>query len=62
MEKLMFVPSTKVNAKISDTVITGQHITLEGLTYQMVSRRPIGRRVLRRLLNQSTNTRVVIYS
>ena len=58
----MFVPSTKVNAKISDTVITGQHITLEGLTYQMVSRRPIGRRVLRRLLNQSTNTRVVIYS
>jgi len=62
MEKLMFVPSTKVNAKISDTVITGQHITLEGLTYQMVSRRPLGRRVLRRLQNLSTNTKIVIYS
>lgn len=58
----MFVPSTKINAKISDTVIPGNHITVEGLTYQMVSKRPLGRRVLRRLQNLSTNTKVVIYS
>lgn len=58
----MFVPSTKINAKVAETVIPGNHITLNGLTYQMVSKRPLGRRVLRRLQNLSTNTKIVIYS
>ena len=62
MNKLFFVPSTKINARIADTVVTGQHITVEGLTYQMVSKRPLGRRVLRRLINESTNTKIVINS
>ena len=62
MNKLFFVPSTKINARIADTVIAGNHITVEGLTYQMVSRRPLGRRVLRKLLNESTNTKITIYS
>lgn len=62
MNKLFFVPSTKINARIADTVITGQHITVEGLTYQMVSKRPQGRRVLRKLQNINTNTQITIYS
>ena len=62
MNKLFFVPSTKINARIADTVITGQHIAIDGLTYQMVSRRPLGRRVLRKLLNESTNTKITIYA
>ena len=62
MNKLFFVPSTKINAKIADTIITGQHITVEGLTYQMVSKRPQGRRVLRKLQNLNTNTQITIYS
>ena len=62
MNKLFFVPSTKINARIADTIITGRHITVEGLTYQMVSKRPLGRRVLKRLINESTNTKIVIYS
>lgn len=62
MEKLMFVPSTKINAKVADTVVPGNHITVGGLTYQMVSRRPLGRRVLRKLINESTNTKITIYS
>ena len=62
MNKLFFVPSTKINARIADTVITGQHITVEGLTYQMVSRRPQGRRVLRKLQNLDTNTQITIYA
>lgn len=62
MNKLFFVPSTKINARIADTVITGQHITVEGLTYQMVSKRPQGRRVLRKLQNLNTNTQITIYS
>lgn len=62
MNKLFFVPSTKINARIADTVITGQHITIEGLTYQMVSKRPQGRRVLRKLQNLNTNTQITIYA
>jgi len=62
MNKLFFVPSTKINARIAETVITGQHITIEGLTYQMVSKRPQGRRVLRKLQNLNTNTQITIYS
>jgi len=62
MNKLFFVPSTKINARIAETVITGQHITIEGLTYQMVSKRPQGRRVLRKLQNLDTNTQITIYA
>jgi len=62
MNKLFFVPSTKINARIADTIITGNHITVEGLTYQMVSRRPQGRRVLRKLQNLDTNTQITIYA
>ena len=62
MTKLFFVPSTKINARIADTVITGQHITMNGLTYQMVSKRPQGRRVLRKLQNLNTETKITIYS
>ena len=62
MNKLFFVPSTKINARIAETVITGQHINIAGLTYQMVSKRPQGRRVLRKLQNLDTNTQITIYS
>lgn len=62
MEKLFFVTSTKINARIAETVIDGNHITVEGLTYQMVSRRPQGRRVLRKLQNLDTNTQITIYA
>ena len=62
MEKLFFVTSTKINARIAETVIDGNHITVEGLTYQMVSRRPQGRRVLRKLHNLDTNTQITIYA
>jgi len=58
----MFVPSTKISAKIAENIIPGNHITVEGLTYQMVAKRPIGRRILRKLQNVNTNTRIVIYS
>jgi|TARA_B110000305_G_C19437855_1_gene640038 hypothetical protein len=62
MEKLFFVTSTKINARIADTVIDGKHINVEGLTYQRVSKRPQGRRVLRKLQNLDTNTQITIYA
>ena len=62
MEKLFFVASTKINARIADTVIEGNHITVQGLTYQRLTRRPVGRRIIRKLLNTKTNAQIVIYS
>jgi hypothetical protein len=61
MEDLYFIPSLKINARVSELVIQGNHIEIEGITYQRLSRKPRGRSVSRKLLNESTNTRIIIY-
>ncbi len=62
MEELYYVPSMKVNAKVADLVIEGNHIEIGGLTYQRLSRKPRGRSVKRRLKSLKSNTRILIYS
>ena len=61
MEELYFIPSLKINARVSELAIQGNHIEIEGITYQRLSRKPRGRSVSRKLLNESTNTRIIIY-
>lgn len=62
MNKLFYVPATKINARIADTVVEGYPIMIEGYQYEKVSRAPRGRKILRRLLNMETQERIVIYS
>jgi len=62
MNKLMFVPAVKMTAVISDTVIPGKHITINGYTFEQVSRAPRGRRITRKLINEDKQERIVIYS
>lgn len=62
MEELYYVPSMKVNSKVSDLVIEGNHIEIAGITYQRLSRKPRGRSVKRKLTSKESNTRIVIYS
>jgi len=62
MEELYYVPSLRVNAKISDLVIEGNHIELDGITYQRLSRKPRGRSIKRKLKSLQSNTRILIYS
>jgi|TARA_B110000908_G_scaffold46387_1_gene56546 hypothetical protein len=62
MEELYYVPSMKVNSKVSDLVIEGNHIEIAGITYQRLSRKPRGRSVKRKLISKESNTRIVIYS
>tara|TARA_B110000967_G_C18347287_1_gene299568 strand:+ start:215 stop:403 length:189 start_codon:yes stop_codon:yes gene_type:complete len=62
MEELYYVPSMKVNSKVSDLVIEGNHIEIAGITYQRLSRKPRGRSVKRKLSSKESNTRIVIYS
>jgi len=62
MEKLYYIPSHRMNARISETVIDGDDITIEGITYQRLSRAPIGKSIKRRLRKSDETQRIVIYS
>lgn len=56
-----YLPSLKVNSKVSDTVIEGKHIEIDGITYQRLSRKPRGRSIQRKLLNMDSSLRLIIY-
>ena len=61
MNKSFYISSMKMNSMISDTIIIGHHIVVDGLTYELVSRRPKNRRVLRKLVNSSGTEEITIY-
>jgi len=61
LEEYYYVSSLKINSKISDTVIEGKHIEIDGITFQRLSRKPRGRSIERKLLNTNSNLRLVIY-
>ena len=61
MQKLYFIPSTKINARISETVLNGYHIKVEGITYEQTSRRPFGKTLKRSLVNEQKQERILIY-
>jgi hypothetical protein len=62
MEELFFIPSHRVTPVVVELVEEGNHITLDGLTYQKLSRKPRGRVVRRRLQSTNGDTRILIYS
>ena len=61
MEELYYIPSLKVNSKVADLVIDGNHIEIEGITYQRLSRKPRGRSIKRKLKGLETETSILIY-
>lgn len=61
MQKLYFIPSTKINARIADTVINGYHIKVDGITFEQTSRRPFGKTLKRALINEAKQERILIY-
>ena len=61
VEEKYYVSSSKINAKISDTVLEGMHLEIGGITFQRLSRKPRGRSIQRKLLSLDNNTRLVIY-
>ena len=62
MNKEYYISTWRMNHRISETVLDGYHITVDGIVYEQVSKAPLGRRVVRRLFNDKTNTRISIYS
>lgn len=61
MIKSYYIASTRMNSRIAETVISGQHIVVEGQTYEQVSKRPQGRIPIRYLVNEDKGERLVIY-
>jgi len=57
-----FISRLKINAKTSELVIPGEHITLNNYTYEQLSRKPKGRSIFRKLLNEQNQERFVIYA
>lgn len=62
MEKLFYVPAVKMNAKLQETKIDGNHISIGEYTYERLSKRPAGRSILRKLTNLDTQEQIVIYN
>lgn len=62
MDKKYYILYSKINARIAETVLSGYHIKVDDITYERVSRRPLGKKVVKRLLNTSTNEKLVLYA
>ena len=57
-----FLSRLKINAKTSELVIPGEHINMDGYTYEQLSRQPKGRTIFRKLINEKTNERFTVYA
>lgn len=62
MNESYFIRATKVNARVADLVIEGNHITIDGYKFEKLYRKPRGRSIERKLLNERTQERFLIYS
>lgn len=62
MEKKYYIARSRMNARIAETVVDGDPISIDGITYERVSKAPIGRSVQRRLRKTDETQRIVIYS
>lgn len=60
MNKYYYFPKVKMNARISDMVIDGYPITVEGYLYERVTKRPNGKRTLRKLINQDQTEKIIL--
>lgn len=61
MQKLYFIAPTKINARISESVMPGYHIKVDGLTFEQVSKRPFGKSLKQSLVNEAKQERILIY-
>jgi hypothetical protein len=62
MNQLHFINSTRINSRISESVIPGYHISVDGITYEQTSKRPFGKILKRSLINESKQEQILIYA
>ena len=62
MNESYFIRGTKINARVADLVIEGQHINIDGYRFEKLTKKPRGRVIERKLQNTKTQERFIIYS
>jgi|AACY02.1.fsa_nt_gi hypothetical protein len=60
MNKLFYYPKAKMNARITDMIIPGFPIQVEGYLYERITKRPNGKRTYRKLINKEQTERIVL--
>jgi len=61
MVKSMYVLSSKITSRISEDIVPGYHIVVDGIRFELISKIPLGKRVLRSLINEEKKERFVLY-
>ena len=61
MNELFYFPAIRINAKIAEIIDEGHHLMINDYRYERLLRRPKGRSILRKLVNETENTRIIIY-
>lgn len=61
-KELYYFPSIKMNALIAEILDEGFHIVIDGYRYERLLRKPRGRSISRKLYNETSNERLIIYS
>lgn len=61
MVKNYYIAQHRINARISESVITGNHIKIGDYTYELISRAPAGRTVKKKYRSLDESTQFVIY-
>jgi chorismate-pyruvate lyase len=61
MKKSYYIHSGKISSRIADSVIPGNHITVEGITYQKLTKRPLGRSAVRNLVNIDSTEKLILF-
>ena len=62
MNKLYYVAADKITQRISEDVLPGNHIRLNGLRFELVSKRPLGKTIYKKLRSMDEQTKMVIYN
>ena len=61
MNEQFYFPAARINAKVAELVDEGNHLNIGGYRYEKLFRKPKGRSIERRLVNENKNTRIIIY-
>ena len=61
MKNSYYIHTTKINARIADTVVQGQHIVVDGYTYERVSKRPAGKLISKRFSSIDTDEKLILF-
>lgn len=62
MNKLYYVAADKITQRISEDVLPGNHIRVNGLRFELISKRPLGKTIYKRLRSMDEQTQLTIYN